>query len=337
LTRASTRELITAEAEICEDVMDFVTVRNGSISLNVAVAGRGPLILCVHGFPELWYSWRHQIEHFSKRGYKVAALEVRGYGQSSKPQEIAAYSMRNLTSDIAAVIDQLGDGKAILFGHDWGAPMVWNTALIYPDKVKAVAGLSVPYVPRGTVGFLDAVRAAYKDRFFYMLYFQKEGVAEKELEADIPVALRKLYFAISGGAPVNKWLDQKPVDAKLLDGMIDPKPFPDWMSEKDLQVYVDAFRAGGFRGPLNRYRAQDIDFKELAEFAEKPVAQPSYFVAGERDAIRAFIPGMDLYANPGAACTDFRGSAVLPGIGHWVQQEAPGETNAALERFLAGL
>jgi pimeloyl-ACP methyl ester carboxylesterase len=109
------------------------------------------------------------------------------------------------------------------------------------------------------------------------------------------------------------------------------------MSEKDLQVYVDAFRAGGFRGPLNRYRAQDIDFRELEEFADKPVTQPSYFVAGERDAIRAFIPGMDLYANPGAGCTDFRGSVILPGIGHWVQQEAPAETNAALERFLSGL
>jgi epoxide hydrolase A/B len=317
--------------------MDFVTVRNGSINLNVAVAGRGPLILCVHGFPELWYSWRHQINHFSERGYRVAALDVRGYGQSSKPQEIAAYTIRNLASDIAAVIDQLGDGKAILFGHDWGAPIAWNTALLYPNKVVAVAGLSVPYVPRRPVAFLDMVKAAYKDRFFYQLYFQDEGVAEKEIEADIPVALRKLYFAISGSAPVNKWLEHKPVDAKLLDGMIDPQPFPDWMSQKDLQVYVEAFRAGGFRGPLNRYRAQGIDFQELAEFADKPVTQPSYFVAGERDAVRAFVPGMDLYANPGAGCTDFRGSVILPGIGHWVQQEAPAETNVALERFLAGL
>lgn len=317
--------------------MDFITVRNGSIDLNVAVAGRGPLIVCVHGFPELWYSWRHQIGYFAERGYKVAALDVRGYGKSSKPREIAAYTLRNLASDIVAVIDQLGDGKAVLFGHDWGAPMVWNTALLYPDKVTAVAGLSVPYVPRRPVAFLDIIKAAYKDRFFYQLYFQDEGVAEKELEADIPIALRKLYFAISGDAPLNKWLEHKPLGAKLLDGMIDPQPFPDWMSEKDLQVYVDAFRAGGFRGPLNRYRAQGIDFHELAEFAEKPVRQPSYFVAGERDAVRAFVPGMDLYAKPGIGCADFRGSVILPGIGHWVQQEAPAETNAALERFLAGL
>jgi pimeloyl-ACP methyl ester carboxylesterase len=317
--------------------MNFVMMKNGPIDLNVAVAGNGPLILCVHGFPELWYSWRHQLSYFSERGYKVAALDVRGYGRSSKPHEIAAYSMRHLASDVAAAIDQLGGGKAVLFGHDWGAPIVWNTALLYPNKVTAVAGLSVPYRPRGPASFVEMAKAIYKDRFFYQLYFQQEGVAEAEFEADVTTGLRKGYFALSGAAPLNKWLEQKPADAKLLDGMIDPQPFPDWMSAKDLQVYVDAFRAGGFRGPLNRYRAQGIDFQELAEYAGKPVTQPACFIAGERDPVRAFVPGMDLYADAGAACADFRGSTILPGIGHWVQQEAPAETNAALERFLKGL
>jgi len=317
--------------------MDFTRLHNGSIELNVAVAGSGPLILCVHGFPELWYSWRHQIAHFSARGYTVAALDVRGYGGSSKPHEIAAYSIRNLASDVASVIDQLGGGKAILFGHDWGAPIVWSTALLHPDKVRAVAGLSVPCVPRGPVSFIDLIKSVYKDRFFYQLYFQQEGVAEAELEADVRTGLRKAYFALSGSAPQNKWLEQKPIDAKLLDGMVDPDPFPDWMSEKDLQVYVDAFRDGGFRGPLNRYRAQTIDADDMAVFTGKPVAQPSYFVAGERDPVRAFIPGMDLYANPAIGCTDFRGSLILPSIGHWVQQEAPAEVNKALEGFLRGL
>jgi len=135
--------------------MNFVAVKNGSIDLNVAVAGKGPLILCVHGFPELWYSWRHQINYFSERGYTVAAMDVRGYGGSSKPHDISAYSIRNLASDVAAAIDQLGGGTAILFGHDWGAPVVWNTALLYPNKVSAVAGLSVPFLPRGPVSFLD--------------------------------------------------------------------------------------------------------------------------------------------------------------------------------------
>ncbi len=314
--------------------MDFVTVHNGPIALNVAVKGEGKLIVCVHGFPELWYSWRHQIDRFSARGYRVAALDVRGYGGSSKPSEISAYSMRNLTADVAAVIDRLGNGAAVLFGHDWGAPIVWNTALIYPGKVTAVAGLSVPYVPRGERSFITSARSIYAGRFFYQLYFQQEGVAEAEFESDIPTALRKLYFAASGDGPLDALLAMKPADAKLLDGMADPRPFPAWMSEAELKVYADAFQAGGFRGPLNRYRAQEIDFVDLADYAGKPVTRPSFFIAGERDPVRRFIPGLDLYQIAGAACSDFRGSVIVPRVGHWVQQEAPDATNTALEGFL---
>jgi pimeloyl-ACP methyl ester carboxylesterase len=317
--------------------MDFVTIANGPIKLNVAVKGEGPLIVCVHGFPELWYSWRHQIEHFAARGFRVAALDVRGYGGSAKPREVADYSIKNLAGDLVAVIDQLGAGSGILFGHDWGAPIVWNTALLHPSKVTAVAGLSVPYVPRGDASFLEIARTIYAGRFFYQLYFQQEGVAEAELEADIPAALRKLYFAASGDASPDSWLQTKPADARLLDGMTDPSPFPRWMTASDLQVYVEAFRAGGFRGPLNRYRAQEIDFADLADFAGESVTQPAYFVAGERDIVRNFIPGVDLYANAGAACADFRGSVIVPRAGHWVQQEAPAATNAALGEFVARL
>lgn len=317
--------------------MRFVKVRNGDISLNVAVEGQGPLILCVHGFPELWYSWRHQIRHFAARGYTVAALDVRGYGGSDRPAAIEAYTMRTIASDVAAVIDALGDGQAILFGHDWGAPIVWNSALLHPDKVKAVAGLSIPYVPRGSVNFLDAVRGFYKDRFFYQLYFQEEGRAEAELEADIPATLRKMYFAMSGDAPPGLWLKPKPQDARFLDGLIDPSPFPAWMSDEDLSVYVDAFSRSGFRGPINRYRAQTIDDSDLTELIRKPLTQPAFFIGGEHDPVRAFIPGADLYAQPGKACNDFRGSVILDRIGHWVQQEAPDAVNNALEGFLAGL
>ncbi len=314
--------------------MDFVTVHNGPIALNVAVKGEGKLILCVHGFPELWYSWRHQIDRFSARGYRVAALDVRGYGGSSKPSEISAYSMRNLTADVAAVIDRLGNGAAVLFGHDWGAPIVWNTALIYPEKVTAVAGLSVPYVPRSERSFIKLARSIYAGRFFYQLYFQQEGVAEAEFESDIPTALRKLYFAASGDGLLDALLAMKPADAKLLDGMADPRPFPAWMSEAELKLYADAFQAGGFRGPLNRYRAQEIDFVDLADYAGKPVTRPSFFIAGERDPVRHFIPGLDLYQTAGAACSDFRGSVIVPRVGHWVQQEAPDATDTALEGFL---
>jgi pimeloyl-ACP methyl ester carboxylesterase len=317
--------------------MDFITVGNGPIELEVAVSGSGPLIVCVHGWPELWYSWRHQITHFADRGFRVAALNVRGYGKSSRPYEIAAYTLRNLASDVAAVIDRLGQGKAILFGHDWGAPIVWHASLLHPDKVRAVAGLSVPYFPRGEAPFLEMMKMVYKDRFFYQIYFQQEGLAEAELESDVSTSLRKIYFAASGDAPPNKWLEPKPLNAKLMDGMICPDRYPAWMSESDLRVYIDAFSESGFRGPLNRYRAGLLDFADLAELTGKTITHPSCFIAGERDLVRSFIPGMDLYANPGAACTDFRGSTIIPGIGHWVQQEAPGPSTSALDAFVRAL
>jgi pimeloyl-ACP methyl ester carboxylesterase len=319
--------------------MQFTTVHRGDIALNVAVQGEGPLILCVHGWPELWYSWRHQMAHFAARGYRVAAMDVRGYGGSSKPHAIAAYTMREIAADVAAVIDALAgaEGKAILFGHDWGAPIVWNAAVLHPDRVRAVAGLSVPFVPASPASLVDALRVMYAGRFFYQLYFQAEGVVEAEVEADMRGALRRIYYTISGNAPLNAWLAPKPADARLLDGMVDPDPFPAWMSEADLQVYVDAFEAGGFRGPINRYRAQVLDPAELADIHGKPVTQPACFIGGGNDAVRAFVPGMDLYADPGANCLDYRGTTIIPGIGHWVQQEAPDAVNAALEAFLTGL
>ena len=163
----------------------FVTVRNGDIDIRVATLGDGPLIVCVHGWPELWYSWRHQMTHFAQRGFRVAALDVRGYGGSSKPSDIAKYTMAELTGDVAAVIDDLGNGSAIVFGHDWGAPIAYNTARLHPDKVSAVAGLSVPYAPIGENNPLDMWRDAYADTFFYQTYICDEpGVAEAEVSLD---------------------------------------------------------------------------------------------------------------------------------------------------------
>ena len=317
--------------------MPSIIVANGPINLSVVVQGEGPLILCVHGFPELSYSWRHQLAHFSKRGYTVAALDVRGYGESSKPREVAAYSMRELTSDVAAVINALG-GKAILFGHDWGAPIVWNTSVLYSDKVTAVAGFSVPYFPLREISFVDRMREAYRGKYFYQLYKQAEGVAEAEIEADLYKALRMIYYSWSGDAPLmSELVKDKGPESTYLEGFINPETLPSWISEADLQVYVDAFRRGGMRGPLNRYRAHAIDAAEIGSLPVRLVQQPACFIAGARDAVRSFVPGADLYANPGQFCEDFRGSTILDGIGHWVQQEAPAQTNAALESFLKEL
>lgn len=319
--------------------MHFVTVRNGEVDLNVAVKGEGPLILCVHGWPELWYSWRHQIDHFSALGFKVAAMDVRGYGGSSKPHPVEAYTMRNLAGDVGAVIDAVGGGRAILFGHDWGAPIVWNTSLLHADKVRAVAGLSVPYVPRGRASFLKVAEQVYAGRFFYQLYFQKVGVAEAEFEADVRDSLRRIYYSASGDFPAEDAgaFAAKGPDSTFLEGLPDPQPFPSWLSEQDLDVFTAAFEKGGFRGPINRYRAQHIDFEESEALMGKLVAQPACFIAGERDPVRRFVPGMDLYADAGAGCADFRGTTLVPNAGHWVQQEAPEATNRALEAFVRRL
>ena len=317
--------------------MEFIEARNGDIVLRVAIKGSGPVVLCVHGWPELWYSWRHQISHFSELGYTVAAMDVRGYGGSSKPESISAYSIKNLSSDVAAIIREISNGPVVLLGHDWGAPIVWNTALLYPDLVRAVAGLSVPYTPGSDTAFIDMAKQLYADRFFYQIYFQTEGIAEAELEADVPAALRKIYYAISGDAPSGTWLTDKPGDSQLLDGMVDPDPFPTWLTTADLEKYSNAFQTGGFRGPLNRYRAQGFDIEELVAIRGQTIQQPACFIGGEKDPVRHFVTGFDMYANPGAACDDFRGSTIIDGVGHWVQQEAPTETNAALKTFLSSL
>lgn len=314
----------------------FVTVHNGAIDLRVAVTGAGPLILCIHGWPELWYSWRHQMEHFASRGFTVAAMDVRGYGGSSSPSEIEAYRLTELCADAAAVIDELGGGEAIVFGHDWGAPIAWNTARLHADKVRAVAGLSVPYTPVGPVSPLEMWRERYEGKFFYQLYIERPGVAEAECSANTASALRRIYYGASGDADRSLFAEKGP-DAGLLDGTIDPDPFPAWLSPTDLAVYVAAFEVSGWVGPFNRYRAQGLDAAEIGALADGDLRQPAAFVAGALDGVRDFVPGMDLFDLASVFCKDFRGSTIIPGVGHWVQQEAPEATNAALDAFVDSL
>lgn len=319
--------------------MERFEVRNGDITLSVIADGptNSPdlPILCVHGWPELSHSWRYQIAHFAAAGRRIAALDVRGYGESSKPDAVEAYTMAELCGDVAEVIDALG-GRAILFGHDWGAPIVWNTALRHADKVAAVAGLSVPYVPAGDTNFLAAMRHVHKDRFFYQLYFQEPGVAEAEFAGDAQ-ALDKIFWGISGEGLRAQPFAPKGPDAKFLDGMAAPSRYPEWMNEADMAHYRAAFARGGWTGPLNRYRAQDLDFAARDVVKGRHIEQPACFVAGTLDPVRGFMPGIDMFASAGAACDDYRGTTLIEGAGHWVQQEAPDKVNAALATFVAGV
>ena len=320
-------------------------VRNGVVDIHVDIYGESPeggansrpVILCVHGWPELSHSWRHQVAFFVNLGYTVATMDVRGYGNSAKPEAIDGYSLESLAGDVASVAKEVSDDPVVLFGHDWGAPICYATALRHPNQIQAVAGLSVPFTPYGDVALLDVLNTIYAEQFFYILYFQKVGLVEAEVEADMSTALKKIYFALSGDAPHNEWLKKKPVDAGLLDELTVPEVFPAWMSDADFEIYVEAFTQGGFSGPISRYRAMSLDETLNMAFRGKKIKQPACFIAGSKDAVRSYVPGVDGFANPEVGFDDFRGATLIEGKGHWIQQEAPAATNAALKAFMDSL
>lgn len=321
------------------DRVTFRTVATNGVELRVAVMGEGPLVIMVHGWPESWYSWRHQMGPVADAGYQVAAIDVRGYGGSSKPHPVEAYDMESLTGDVAGLIPALGHETAILMGHDWGAPIVWNTALLHPARISAVAGLSVPYLGPGPAPFIDIVSQVFtaKGRFFYQVYFQDEGVGEAELEADVRGGLRRVYYAISGDAPDGTWPTDKPHGATLLERLPDPNPFPAWLTEADIDYYVGEFERSGFRGPLNRYRNHRRDFALLDAQPDKRIHQPALYIGGTRDLVLKMLPGKDMVASMKPLMPNLSDAVLLDGIGHWTQQEAPEQVNRLLLEWLNGL
>jgi pimeloyl-ACP methyl ester carboxylesterase len=319
---------------------DFRTIDVGELRLRVAVQGTGPLVLMVHGFPESWFSWRHQMDPIAEAGFTAAAIDVRGYGGSDKPPAVADYAMQHMVADVAGAIQALSpNAPAVIVGHDWGAPIVWNSALTRPDVVRAVAALSVPYtgVPRRSARETYEEIFTARGRFFYQHYFQAEGVAEAELEADVRTSLSRFYYAISGDAPDGTWPNDKVVGDPLLLRLPDPEPFPAWLTREELDYYVGEFEHSGFRGPLNRYRNHDADFAWLQQFNGRKIEQPALFIGGERDPVLSMFGRADLVALMKAEIPDLRGGDVLPGCGHWTQQERPAEVSQRLVAWLKGL
>jgi pimeloyl-ACP methyl ester carboxylesterase len=318
---------------------DFRTIDAGGARLRAVVEGEGPLVIMVHGFPESWYSWRHQIGPVAAAGFTACAIDVRGYGGSDKPPAIADYDMAALTADVAGVADALQpDRPAILLGHDWGAPIVWNSILSRPERFSAVAALSVPFTGVPQRPFTETFRRAFVDkgRFFYQEWFQEPGPAEAEAERDVRDFLRKFYYAISGDAPKGTWPD-KAHGATLLEGMIDPDPFPAWLTPADLDYYVAEFEQSGFRGPINRYRNHERDFAWAQQFAGRRIEQPALFVGGTKDpATTGFgaIPDPVAVMRPHVPAVE---GHLLDGCGHWTQQERPEEVNRLLLDWLARL
>ena len=277
--------------------------------------GDGPLVVLCHGFPELAFSWRRQVPALTAAGFRVLAPDMRGYGGSSAPAEVAAYDVLTLCGDLCGLLDALGEQAALFVGHDWGAWLVWQLAVLHPERVRAVAGLSVPFVPRAPAPPLPIMRR-HLGEDFYIVWFQEYGVADAALARDVRRTL----------TTSRQWTEQWAEE--------DRAPLrPQWLSEEELDVYVEAFERTGFTGGLNWYRNIDRNWELTASVAERRVDQPAMFLTGEHDPVRRFMPAEAMHG----WVSDLREEVVVPGAGHWVQQQEPEAVNAELLRFLGEL
>ncbi len=316
-------------------------VKSNNITINTIIEGEGTPVVLVHGWPESWYSWRHQIIPFIESGFKVIIPDVRGYGNSEKPNNITDYSMKELTNDIVGILDFLQEDKAHIIGHDWGAPISWYTSLLHPERIISVSGLSVPYSFMGKdTKPTEFFKKIYKDNFFYMLYFQEENKAEKELERDLDFTLRSI-FSNSDYEGMIKNIENNIKSSKIksknegfLDGLSLNTKLPQWLNEKDLEYYIKQFSKSGMRGPLNRYRCIDLDWNELKNFSESKIEKPACFITGDLDPVNFFIPDNELFNTIDKHYTDLRVKKLIHKCGHWTQQEKPKEVNEILLDFL---
>jgi pimeloyl-ACP methyl ester carboxylesterase len=309
-------------------------VRTNGIDLSVAESGEGPLVVLCHGFPETSHSWRHQLPALTEAGYHVAAPDMRGYGRSDHPSEVEGYDMVNLADDMTGLLDAMGEERAVFVGHDWGAAVVWSVATLHPERVLAVAGMSVPYRPRSSRAPTGSLKYLFGDTFFYMLYFQAVGPADEELARDPRETLTRFYWSASGDAPAGFTTVRDRHGTGLLD-VLDgaPEEFPGWLTREDLDHATAEFTRTGFTGGLNYYRSMDRTWELTEHVGQAHVTQPALFIGGQRDPVLRLSPPevMDGWVD------DLRAAVVLPGAGHWIQQERPAEVNEALLSFLAGV
>ena len=302
------------------------------ITLHVAEAGQGPTVVLLHGFPELWYSWRHQLPALAAAGYHAVAPDLRGYGESARPEQVGDYAMTAMVGDVIGLLDTLGEETASVVGHDWGANIAWTLARLHPERVSALAALSVPLQARPPVPPTQFLRAMGEHRFNWALYFQELGVAEAEMETDARRTLRLIFSALSGDAPAGlaeRLVTGLPAGSRLLDPIPEPEQLPAWLSSDDLDLYTAAFARTGFTGALNRYRNLDRDWADLADAATRPIERPVLFLGGEVDIATRLVDHQYMKL----AVLDLA-RVILPRCGHWIQQEQPQQANRELVAFL---
>lgn len=307
-------------------------IETNGIRMHVAEAGSGfPVVFC-HGFPELWFSWRHQLVALAEAGYRAIAPDMRGYGETDAPEDPRAYTMKVLCADMAGLLDALGLARAVFVGHDWGGAVVWQMGLRYPERVAAIVGLNTPYAPPSNRRTTEALRDYHglTDRTFYMRYFLQPGVAEAELEADLSMTFHKLFMDFTRKEDFTTFMTVGGDGSGVLTRIPDDRR--SFLSEEEIGVYVEAYRRSGFRGGLNWYRAADLNAEEADAPKGTQIHLPAMMVTAADDTI--------LKPEMAAAMP-----ALIPGIrmehlercGHWTQQERPEEVNRLLLDFLGSL
>jgi len=311
-------------------------VETNGIRMHVVEAGSGfPVVFC-HGFPELWYSWRHQMRALAAAGYRAIAPDQRGYGDTDAPAPVDAYTVHHLVGDLTGLLDALGIDKAVIVGHDWGGLVVWQMALLAPHRVAGVVGVNTPFFPRLPFRPTDMMRAAAQGQFHYILYFQEPGVAEAELQRDVRRTLRGFYQDVSREAvEAAKSLQPGvfgPSEGGLLDRLPDV-PAGRFLSADDFEVFARAFERTGFRGGLNWYRNMDRNWELSAYLSGAQVAAPALMITAELDAVLRpeMADGMSAWV------PNLRDTVLVRDCGHWTQQEKPNEVNQALLAFLRAL
>ena len=282
------------------------------VGLHVVEQGHGNPVVFLHGFPELAYSWRHQIDALAGAGYHALAPDMRGYGRSDAPEPVEAYDILELCGDVARLLDERDIAKAAIVGHDWGATVAWQFALTHPERTVCVAGLSVPLIPRAPVAPTTIMRE-HLGEDFYVVWFQQRGPADSALARD---ARRTL---LTTQLWTRQWAERDDERVRL----------PPYMSEADASVYVDAFERTGFTGGLNWYRNIDRNWEITAPFDARTIDVPALFVAGSRDSTLTWMSPDVMQGR----VTDLE-TEIIEGAGHWIQQERPDEVNQALLRLL---
>lgn len=288
------------------------------IGLHVAEYGsdQAPVLVLLHGFPELGYSWRHQIPALTAAGYRVLVPDMRGFGLSDAPDDLDAYSVDVLAGDVLTLLESAGTERGVVIGHDWGADVAWKTAWMHPERISAVAGLSVPFIPRAPAPPVELLRRNLGEDF-YIVWFQEPGVAEPALLRDVR---RTLATTRIWGPAWAQETEDRPAT-------------PPFMSDGELAVYVESFERTGFTGGLSYYRNIDRNWELTAHLESRRIEQPALFLTGERDPVRRFMPAEAMKG----WVTDLRASTIVPGTGHWVNQEAPEAVNEALLKWLGAL